>query len=121
MENLLKKSVISEIAERWNVPPEYLWEKTPDICVFRHVKNRKWFAIIMYVPYRKIGIDKAGNANIINIKCGEMMTGSLLKMAGFRPAWHMNKKNWITILLDGTVPLNDIMDNVALSYALTES
>ena len=37
------------------------------------------------------------------------------------PAYHMNKKSWITILLDGTVPFENIKQQIDESYAITAS
>lgn len=38
---------------------------------------------------------------------------------GFFPAYHMNKENWISILLDGTVSADEIKPLLELSYQLT--
>lgn len=35
------------------------------------------------------------------------------------PAYHMNKENWITILLDGTVSKGKICELIDISYELT--
>lgn len=48
-----------------------------------------------------------------------MMIGSLRMKEGFFPAYHMNKENWISILLDGTVSADEIEPLLELSYQLT--
>ena len=35
------------------------------------------------------------------------------------PGWHQNKDNWNTIILDGTVPVEDIIPLHDMSYELT--
>ena len=35
------------------------------------------------------------------------------------PGWHQNKEHWNTIILDGTVPLDDIKCMIKESYYLT--
>ena len=35
---------------------------------------------------------------------------------GFLPAYHMNKQNWISIILDGSVPDDKIFPLLGLSY-----
>ena len=35
---------------------------------------------------------------------------------GFLPAYHMNKQNWISIILDGSVPDDKIFPLLELSY-----
>ena len=47
------------------------------------------------------------------------MIGSLRKESGILPAYHMNKEHWITILLDGTVEKQKILDLIDISYELT--
>ena len=41
-------------------------------------------------------------------------------MKGFLPGYHMDKSNWITILLDGTVQEAKILDFLDMSYDLTD-
>ncbi len=45
--------------------------------------------------------------------------GALRGKPGFRPAYHMNKDKWITILLDGSAEREDITGLLALSFELT--
>lgn len=42
----------------------------------------------------------------------------LLKKPGYLPAYHMNKKSWVTVILDGTVPLSEIKKLLDKSYTL---
>ena len=35
-----------------------------------------------------------------------------------RPAWHMNKRHWYTVTLDGTVPGDVLAEMIRASYAL---
>ena len=75
----------------------------------------------MVVPYRTIGISREGNVDILNVKCDPIMTGSLRGKPGFRPAYHMNKDRWITILLDGSAGKEDIAVLLDMSYQMTAS
>ncbi|MBP3799889.1 MAG: MmcQ/YjbR family DNA-binding protein, partial [Bacilli bacterium] len=43
---------------------------------------------------------------------------SLLKKKGYYEAYHMNKKSWITIILDDTVSDNDIKKLIDNSYSI---
>lgn len=36
------------------------------------------------------------------------------------PGYHMNKKHWITICLDGSVPIDDICRKIDESYLLAK-
>ena len=43
----------------------------------------------------------------------------LLSQKGFYPAYHMNKKSWVSIILNDTVPDGDIQSLIRNSYENT--
>lgn len=43
----------------------------------------------------------------------------LRQSPGFLPGYHMNKTNWLSILLDGTVSDEQILDLLDLSFQMT--
>ena len=53
-------------------------------------------------------------------KCDPVLSGSLRQGGGFLPAYHMNKANWITVLLDGTVSMEDLGPLLDMSYDLAD-
>ena len=111
--------LIGFIFDEYSVEPDYPFPMDDVTCVFRHIDNRKWFGIAMVVPYRTIGISREGNVDILNVKCDPIMTGSLRGKPGFRPAYHMNKDRWITILLDGSAGKEDIAVLLDMSWQMT--
>ncbi len=111
-----RERIIQHIQDIYGVEAEYLWADTPDCAVFRHPGSKKWFGIIMNVLPNRFGLVGEEPIDIINVKCGPILTGSLLTEAGFFPAYHMNKTNWITILLNNTVPDEQISPLLELSY-----
>lgn len=108
--------IIQHVQNTYGAEAEYLWADIPDCAVFRHPSSRKWFGIIMNVLPGKLGLDGGEAVDIINVKCGPIVAGSLLAEKGFFPAYHMNKSNWITILLDNSVPDEQINPLLELSY-----
>lgn len=72
--------------------------------VFRHPGNRKWFALMMEVPGEKLGLPERGMLDILNLKCDPVLIASLRGAPGLLPAYHMNKENWITAVLDSGAP-----------------
>lgn len=115
-----KTELLRYAQEQFGSEPEYLWEKYPTYCVLRHTSNRKWYAVVMEVPGSKLGLSGDGLLEILDIRCGPVLLGSLLGTKGFLPAYHMNKSNWVTILLDGSVPDNEIINLLTVSYDLTK-
>lgn len=55
----------------------------------------------------------------LNLKCDpHKALGLREKYEGITPGWHMNKKHWNTILLDGSVPSIVVQELVRHSYGL---
>lgn len=117
--SMTRQELIEYIFDEYSVEPDYPFPRDDISCVFRHIDNRKWFGIAMEVPYRTIGINREGKADILNIKCDPIMMGSLRGKPGFCPAYHMNKDKWITVLLDGSAPREDVTALLAMSYRMT--
>lgn len=91
------------------------------IVVFRHSGNRKWFAVIMTVPKIKLGILGEGTVDIVNLKCDEGVSYSVLQEEGIYPAYHMNKRHWISVLLDGSVDDDTVLWLLDISHILTST
>ena len=116
---MTKDELISYIAERYSVDAEYPWDDGN--FVFRHRGNRKWFAVAMSaIPYRRLGIDRDGPADIVDVKCGPLLMDAYRKQPGILPGYHMNKDHWITILLDGTADDALIRELFEISFGLTD-
>lgn len=107
------------IFDTYSVEPDRPFRMDDDSVVFRHTGNRKWFALVMNIPYRTLGVKKEGNTDVLNVKCDPLVIGSFRAKPGFFPAYHMNKDKWISILLDGTAGKDDIEALLAMSYLLT--
>ena len=104
--------------EQYGTEPERLWAAYPDYAVLRRADSGKWYALIADVQRAKLGLNEEGRVDILNVKCDFRMIGSLLSQPGFRPAYHMSRNSWITILLDGTVKPEQIFPLLEMSYAL---
>lgn len=111
-----RQRIDSHIREKYGTPPEYLWASWPDCAVFRHPASRKWYACLFRVPARSLGLGGEGEVEILNLKCGPLLLGSLLTDPGFFPAWHMSKTSWVSVLLDETVPDEKLFALIELSY-----
>lgn len=106
------------INQEYHDSPEFPWNDLPGSGIFRHSNNKKWYGLIMNINRNKID---NGNeeVEILNVKLEEEEIQKLLKQKGFYHAYHMNKKNWITIILNDTVTDEIIMDCIRKSYQLT--
>ena len=118
---MTRQELTDYIFDAFSVEPDYPFHRDDVTCVFRHTDNRKWFGIMMKIPYRILGMNRDGETDIVNIKCDPVLMGSLRGKPGFRPAYHMNKDKWITILLDGSAGREEITALVDMSFRMTET
>ena len=88
---------------------EYLWEKFPDNAVLRRKDTGKWYAAILTVPYKKFGIDREGTVEVIDLRMEPDELERTVDDRKYFRGWHMNKKHWISMLLDGSAPLEEII------------
>ena len=116
---MTKQELMAYIEGCFSVEPDYPWEKLEDGYVFRHPDNRKWFGVGLTVAYRRLGIDRDGAADIVDVKTGPLMQGAYLDRPGILPGYHMNKSHWLTILLDGSADDAVIRELLDLSWELT--
>ena len=106
------------IYEKYKVNPEFLWSKYPNIGVFRNKDNNKWFGIIMNINKNILDNKSNKEIEVINIKLDKKVQEYLL-YDGIYEAYHMNKKNWVSIALDETMKDKEIMNLIDISYNLT--
>lgn len=114
-----RQAILAYAMETYGTAPEYLWDSHPKFAVLRHTNNKKWYALIMNVPKDKLGFDSTQEVDVINLKCEPQMAGSLRMTEGILAGYHMNKENWITVLLDGSVSEKTVCMLLDESYALT--
>ena len=108
------------IFDTYGVKPEYPWIKYPSYTVFRHNSNKKWFAAILTIDKRKIGLKSDGQIDVVDLKCDASIVPSMWEQDGIFPAYHMNKEHWLTVALDGSVDENNLKFLLALSFELTD-
>lgn len=119
MECLKREEIYEYVKKQYGTVPEYLWKESPESAVLRH-KNGKWYAVLMQVEKSRLGLEGDTKVDIIDVKCDADMVGLLTQTYGFLPGYHMNKKYWITMLLDGTVSEVKILDFLDISYDLID-
>ena len=116
----LRAQVFDYVKKTYRAEPEYLWLRFPDYAVFRHADNEKWFGLVMDVPRQKLGLDGAERVDILNVKLSDpLLVDLLIRQTGYLRGYHISRGNWISILLDGSVPFADICQWLDESYVTT--
>ena len=114
-----RNEFINYVQTAYGVKGDNPWQKDPESTVFRHIGNRKWFALVMRVKRSSLGLNGEELIDIANFKCDKVRVGSEHCNNGFYPAYHMNKENWITAALDGSASEENIKFFLDLSFELT--
>lgn len=113
------KKILQYVKEKYDTEPEFLWAKTPDTAILRHKDNQKWYAALLVIPKEKLGIKKDGNVDVLNLKCDLALIDLWTDYKSIFPGYHMNKKHWISVLLDGSVEDKEIFSLIDMSYGIT--
>ncbi len=110
--------ITNYIKKKYNNNPEFLWKKFKGYGVFRNSHNNKWYAIIMDIDLSKLDNNNSKEVEILNLKLEEKEVNSLLKQTGFYKAYHMNKKDWISLILNDTISDDIIINLLDKSYEI---
>ena len=115
-----RTDILKYVDKNYHTKAEHPWAKYPTSEILRHERNRKWYALITDVPRSKVGLKGSELIAILNVKCEPDLVFALSTQEGFAPAWHMNKKHWLTIILNGTVSDDEVYRLLDLSFELTK-
>ena len=114
------KEIITYVKNKYGDKLEFLWEKSPKNAVVRRKSSNKWYAVILTVSKRKLNLDSDEIIEVINLHNTVEEIKKLIDNKKYFPAYHMNKKYWCTICLDGTVELKEIYKLIDISYELAK-
>ena len=106
--------VATLIKNKYNVLPEFLFDDDTT-GVFKN--NGKWIGIIMNINYNKFNKDIDRDIEVINVKLNNV--DKYIDNKTLFPSYHMNKKYWVSIVLDDTCSDDYIMKLINESYLFT--
>ena len=97
------------------------FKKHPDILAFVNEKN-KWYALFHEVEYNKLNKNTniTTKVKILNVKYPTDKILEIIDNKNIFPAYHMNKKHWISIVLDKNIKLETIKELIDMSYSLVK-
>ena len=111
------KRIMALVQEKYGSQLEYLWEKSPDTAVLRHEGNQKWYAVLMRISWDKLEKGREGLVEAVNLKHDQV--SDLLVKKGIYPAFHMNKRYWISVPLDDSLSDEEVLELIEKSWNLT--
>ncbi|MDO4967382.1 MAG: MmcQ/YjbR family DNA-binding protein [Candidatus Saccharibacteria bacterium] len=115
------ETIIEYIKAEYGAEPEFLWpDRYPGYAVFRHSDNKKWFALVATISKKSLGLEDDKEIDVINLKFDKNQTYDFAETSDhIFPAYHMNKNNWITVMLDGVLPDELVFELIRKSYLLS--
>ena len=111
------KRIMTHVQENYEDQLEYLWEKSPDTAVLRHDDNQKWYAVLMKISWEKLDKSREGQVEVVNLKHDQV--ADLLVKKGIYPAFHMNKRYWISVPMDDSLADEELLELIEKSWNLT--
>ena len=115
-----RQELAAYLTDIYGIKGEHLFARYPNFRVFRHTGNKKWFAVLMDIPRKNLGLKGEGEISVVNLKCDTRLIGSFRMEPGIFPGWHMNKAHWLTVAMDGTAADEKIKFLTDMSYELTK-
>ena len=118
----MREKLFEYIRTKYGLFPDYPFPSAPGYPVVRHEDNRKWFVLFMDVERNKLGLSGEGRAEIMNVKLEDpFFVDFLAQQPGYFYGYHISRGHWVSVLLDGTVPFEELCLRIDESYAVTAS
>ncbi|MDE7296593.1 MAG: MmcQ/YjbR family DNA-binding protein, partial [Clostridia bacterium] len=96
----------------------HLWAKFPSNAIWRRKDNQKWYGILLLLSKRKLGLEGDEIVEMIDLRIEPSEIDKLVDGKTYFAGYHMNKRSWFTICLDGSVPTQTIFEYIDNSYRL---
>ena len=112
--------LVEYVRQKYGDEPEFLWKSFPDYAVWRRKDSNKWYGVIGTVAKSRLGLESNERVEMFDLKIQSEKMAELLKNQGYYPGWHMNKKYWFTVILDGTVRDEELFARIDESYRLAK-
>ena len=97
------------------------FKKHPDILAMVNEKN-KWYSLFLDVEYNKLNknTDITTKVKILNVKYPVDKILEIIDNKNIFPAYHMNKKHWISIVIDKNIKFGKIKELIDISHSLVK-
>ncbi len=112
------KDIIGYVREKYGDELEFLWNKFPDNAIWRRKDNKKWYGILLTIKASKIDLVRDTTIEILDLRIKPEDIETTVDNQRFFMGYHMNKKHWYTLLLDGSIPTEEICRRIDESYLL---
>ena len=80
--------------------------------------NGKWFALVMKIKFNNLGFESDETVWVVNLKADTEKITEITDKKSIFPAYHMNKKYWITVLLTAVTDFEQLCELTRKSFEL---
>ncbi len=119
-QNLYTCNLIKYVQQKYGDDLEFLWKKLPKAAIWRRKDTKKWYATLLVIAKNKLGLNASGDVEILGLRVRPEEAEKLVDNQKYFAGYHMNKKHWITICLDASVPFDEICARLDESYVLAK-
>ena len=99
---------------------EFLWEGFPQDAVLRRKDSGKWYALFVRLKREKLWTGGKGEVDIAVMRALPESIPAAIDGKHILPAYHMNKKSWLTAVLDDDADVKKICEMLCQSYELAK-
>ena len=97
------------------------WDNSPGFYTLKTANSQKWYGIFMIVSKDKLGLEGDEKIDVLNVKLSPEHIEKLIDRTHYFPAYHMNKKYWMSVMLDRTTDIEEVKRLLDESYLLVEA
>jgi predicted DNA-binding protein (MmcQ/YjbR family) len=113
------QKIIQYVQTTYHDELEFLWPQFPNNAVFRRKDSNKWYGALLVLSKRKLGLNSDEVIDILDLKANPLEIEGMVDGQKYFQGYHMNKKHWYTLCLDGSVSIEEIFQRIAASYKLS--
>ncbi|MBQ2184381.1 MAG: MmcQ/YjbR family DNA-binding protein [Lachnospiraceae bacterium] len=119
--NDIRKKYVDFIRSEFAAPGDTPWADEGDFksSVYR-CPNEKWFALVMEIKFKNLGFESEEPVWTVNLKADAEKISEITDRKSIFPAYHMNKKYWITVLLTSVTDFDKLCELTKKSFALVQ-
>lgn len=109
-------ALIAHVREKYGDELEFLWARLPDAAIWRRKDNDKWYAVIMIIERKKLGLQGEGKVEVLDVRADPQEAELLVDNVRIFKGYHMNKKHWISLPMDGSVSVQELIERLEESW-----
>ena len=117
--NKQTKELIKYVNKKYGDNLEFLWDNFPTDAIWRNKENNKWYGLLLVINLNKLGLNVNKEEEIIVLRYNKDKIKTIIDNKKIFKGYHMNKSNWITIILNESINIKDIYKFLDNSYLIS--